>query len=98
MEAVTATSASNTTAVIDADAMDANGDTLTYEIVGGRDAAFFEIDAHTGELKFIAPPDYEDPQSGGGNNTYDVTIKVSDGNGGSDTKALWVKVEDATAG
>lgn len=84
----------NTTFVIDSDATDADGDALTYEIVGGRDADFFEIDAHTGELSFIGAPDYENPQSGGNNNTYDVTIKVSDDKGGSDTKALWVKVKD----
>ena len=78
----------NETAVLDINASDADGDTLTYEIVGGRDAAFFEIDAHTGELKFKSAPDYEDPQSGGNSNTYDVTVKVSDGNGGSETKAL----------
>ncbi|TCS59805.1 cadherin domain-containing protein [Primorskyibacter sedentarius] len=84
----------NTTFVIDANATDADGDTLTYEIVGGRDAAFFDIDAATGELTFKSGPDYENPQSGGNNNTYDVTIKVSDGNGGEETKALWVKVND----
>lgn len=84
----------NTTFVIDSNATDADGDTLTYEIVGGRDATFFDIDPDTGELTFKSGPDYENPQSGGNNNTYDVTVKVSDGNGGSETKALWVKVKD----
>jgi len=84
----------NTTFVIDANASDADGDALTYEIVGGRDGEFFEIDAATGALSFVGAPDYENPQSGGNSNTYDVTIKVSDGKGGEETKALWVKVKD----
>ncbi|MEO0656047.1 MAG: SdrD B-like domain-containing protein [Pseudomonadota bacterium] len=84
----------NTTLVIDINSDDADGDAVTYEIVGGRDKDFFEIDASTGELTFVAPPDYENPQSGGNNNTYDVTVKVSDGKGGHDVKALWVKVKD----
>ena len=84
----------NQTAVIDADASDADGDALTYEIVGGVDAALFEIDAHTGALSFKNAPDFENPTDSNGNNVYDVTIKVSDGNGGSDTKAMWVKVAD----
>ncbi|MEL7082383.1 MAG: cadherin repeat domain-containing protein, partial [Pseudomonadota bacterium] len=84
----------NTTLVIDINSDDADGDAVTYEIVGGRDKDFFEIDASTGDLTFVAPPDYENPQSGGNNNTYDVTVKVSDGKGGHDVKALWVKVKD----
>lgn len=84
----------NTTFVIDADGSDADGDTLTYEIVGGRDAEFFEIDAETGVLSFKGAPDYETPQSGGNSNTYDVTIRVKDGEGGSHKKDLWVKVKD----
>lgn len=84
----------NETAVIDIDASDADGDTLTYEIVGGRDAAHFTIDPDTGELSFTAPKDFENPNSGGNNNTYDVTVKVSDGKGGEEIKPLWVKVKD----
>ena len=88
----------NTTFVIDVNSNDADGDNVTYEIVGGVDASKFEIDAHTGELTFKDAPDFENPTSANGNNTYDVTVKVSDGNGGSDTKALWVKVKDVDEG
>jgi uncharacterized protein (DUF2141 family) len=85
----------NETAVIDLNASDADGDTLTYEITGGADAAFFNIDAATGKLTFKNAPDFENPADvSGHNNVYDVTITVSDGNGGSDTKAMWVKVQD----
>jgi len=84
----------NQTFVIDLAATDADGDTLTYEIVGGADASAFTIDAHTGELTFTAGPDYEAPTDGNGNNVYDVTVKVSDGKGGEEIKPLWIKVKD----
>ena len=84
----------NQTFVVELAATDADGDALTYEIVGGADAGAFEIDATTGELKFVAGPDYEAPTDGNGNNVYDVTVKVSDGNGGEEIKPLWIKVKD----
>ncbi len=84
----------NTRFVIDVNASDADGDAVSFQIIGGRDAAFFEIDPQTGELTFKAPPDYEAPSSGGGSNTYDVKIEVTDGNGGRDVKAMWIKVKD----
>ncbi len=84
----------NQTFVIDLAADDADGDALTYEIVGGADAGAFTINAETGELTFTAGPDYEAPTDGNGNNVYDVTVKVSDGNGGEEIKPLWIKVKD----
>ena len=51
----------------DADA----GDTLTYTL-SGADAASFEIDSTTGQLKTKAALDYETK------NTYSVTVKASD--------------------
>lgn len=88
----------NTTFVIDLAAEDPDGDSLTYEIVGGADAASFEIDPETGELTFKGAPDYENPGSANGDNVYDVTVKVSDGKGGEDIKPLWVKVKDVDEG
>ena len=35
--------------------------TLTYGITGGADAAHFILDAGTGELSFLAAPNYEAP-------------------------------------
>ena len=49
-----------------------SGDTLTYTL-GGTDAAAFEIDATTGQLKTKAALDYETKT------TYTVTVTVSDG-------------------
>ena len=46
--------AENTTAVTDVNATDADGDTLTYSIVGGADALKFAIDPNTGVLSYVA--------------------------------------------
>ena len=84
----------NTLAVIDLDATDADGDTLTYEISGGADAALFTVDPATGELTFIDAPDFEAPLDADGDNVYDVKVKVTDGEGGSDEACVKVEVED----
>ncbi len=54
------------------DATDADVNTLTYTL-GGTDAASFDIDSGTGQLKTKAALDYETK------NTYTVTVTVSDG-------------------
>jgi len=85
------TSSVTTLAATDPDA----GQTLTYAIAGGADAARFIVDANTGALAFIAAPDFEAPTDAGADNVYDVTVEVSDGNGGTDTQAIAVAVTDA---
>jgi uncharacterized delta-60 repeat protein len=52
---------------------------LTYSIVGGADAALFAVNPSTGELTFIAAPDYETPKDAGADNVYNVTLQASDG-------------------
>ena len=69
----------NTTAVLTVTATDQEGQTLTYSITGGADAALFTINASTGALSFIAPPNFEAPADAGANNVYDVTVQVTDG-------------------
>jgi VCBS repeat-containing protein len=71
------------------------GATLTYSIIGGADAAKFQIDTATGVLSFIAAPDFEAPTDAGANNVYEVQIQVSDGLGGLDTQTLSVTVTNA---
>ncbi len=86
--------AENQTAVTDVDATDANaGDTLTYSISGGADAAKFAINSSTGVLTFLSAPDYENPTDVGTNNVYEVTVQVSDGSL-TDTQAISVTVTD----
>ena len=84
--------AENSTAVTTVTATDLDaGSTLTYSIVGGADAAKFTINSSTGALSFVSAPDYESPSDVGGNNVYDVTVKVSDGTL-TDTQAIAVSV------
>ncbi|MBF9060369.1 hypothetical protein HKCCSP123_14390, partial [Rhodobacterales bacterium HKCCSP123] len=91
--------AENSTFVVDANALDTNGDALTYSIAGGADAARFTIDPNTGVLTFITPPDFEGQNSAVGNDDiYDVTIRVSDGNGGQQEVSLLVNVLDVNEG
>ncbi len=69
----------NSTGVSTVTAMDVDGDPLGFAITGGADATLFAIDPTTGELTFVAPPDFEAPTDAGGDNLYDVTVAVSDG-------------------
>ena len=68
-------------------------DDATYSIAGGADAALFRIDATTGALSFVTPPDFETPLDAGQDNVYDVDVQVSDGID-SDTQAVSVTVAD----
>ena len=74
------------------------GQTLTYSIAGGADAAKFTISSSTGQLSFVSAPNYETPTDSGGNNVYDVTVQASDGNGGTDTQAIAVTVTNVNEG
>ncbi len=74
--------AENTTAVgiITATDADLPGDALTYSIVPGGDGVLFSIDAATGVLRFLNPPDAEMAGDIGGDNVYDITVAAtSDG-------------------
>ncbi|MBR1157443.1 cadherin domain-containing protein, partial [Bradyrhizobium sp. JYMT SZCCT0428] len=68
--------------------------TLIYSINGGADASKFTIAPSTGVLSFVTAPNFELRTDTGGNNVYDVTVQVSDGNGGTDNQAVAVTVTD----
>ena len=87
--------AENSTAVTTVTTSDADlpGQTLTYSIIGGVDAAEFSIDSGSGALTFVAAPNFESPTDSGGNNVYDVVVQVSDGIA-TDTQAIAVTVTD----
>ena len=70
--------AENQTTAIDVNATDPEGQALTYTL-SGADAALFNIDANTGEVTFIAAPDFESPADANGDNDYEITVTASDG-------------------
>jgi hypothetical protein len=75
-------------------ATDAEGNSLTYTIAGGADAVHFSVDPSTGNVSFITPPDFENPSDSDFDNIYDVTLSVSDGQGGMDSIALSLTLTD----
>ncbi|WP_313807401.1 cadherin domain-containing protein [Sphingobium sp.] len=89
----------NSTAVTTVTATDADaGQTIGFSIIGGADAALFSIDAGTGALRFIAAPNFESPADANGDNVYQLIVAANDGNGGVDTQALSVTVNDLPDG
>ncbi|MCB1500150.1 MAG: VCBS repeat-containing protein [Bauldia sp.] len=67
--------------------------TPAFSIAGGADAARFVIDAASGALSFKSAPDFEQPGDVGGDNVYDVVVRVSDGTAVAD-QAIAVTVSD----
>jgi len=69
----------NTTEVGSVAAADADGNDVTYSIVGGADETLFDIDPNTGALSFQSAPDFETPGSADSNNAYLLQLQASDG-------------------
>lgn len=88
----------NTTDVATIAASDPQGDVLDYTL-SGADADLFNID-DSGNLSFINAPDFEAPADVGGDNTYDVTVTVSDGaqTDSQDIAVTVADVDEATPG
>ena len=75
--------AENRTAVGTVVATDRDGaDSVTgYALAGGADRALFSIDATTGALRFLAPPNYEEPADADANNACEVVVEATSGTG-----------------
>ncbi|MEO1616544.1 MAG: dockerin type I domain-containing protein [Planctomycetota bacterium] len=87
----------NDLSVVDLEATDdddAEMSGLTYSIVGGDDASFFQIDMSTGQLDFVAAPDFEMPGDLDVDNVYQVDVQVTDSSMASDLLMLSVTVDD----
>ena len=82
-------------AVYTAMADDADGDTLTYGL-SGTDADLFTINEDSGEVRFRAAPDYENPADDDGDNVHDVTVTASDGDGNRTGHEVAITVTDDT--
>jgi VCBS repeat-containing protein len=81
------------TVVTQVAASGAPGVTITYTIAGGVDASRFTINPVTGQLSFVAAPDFEMPADSDGDNLYEVIVSASDGSF-TDTQTLNVSVGD----
>ncbi len=72
------------------------GTTITWSVTG-TDAADFTITRDTsgrGVLTFSSPPDFESPADADRDNTYELAVVASDGDGNSDRVALTITVTD----
>src|SRR5262249_408471 len=67
------------TVVLDVNATDADLPVqgLTY-VLSGADALDLAIDAATGQIRFVAVPDYDVPADADGDNAYEVTVTGTD--------------------
>ena len=90
----TANAQENQTAAYMAAATDADGDALVYSL-SGTDAALFTINANTGEVSFIAAPDFEMPGDADGDNVYDITVTASDGTNRTDQSVAITVTDNA---
>jgi Ca2+-binding RTX toxin-like protein len=82
-----------TTPVTTVTSTDVDAGSVRRYSLSGADAAKFVINPVSGVLTFIAPNDFEAPDSVvGGDNVYDVTVTVTDENGLTDAQSLLVTV------
>lgn len=86
--------AENTTAVATVTSSDPDGGTPAYSIVGGDDQALFSIGSGSGVLTFSSGRNREVATDFNSDHIYEVTVQVSDGNGGMDAQAISVTVTD----
>ena len=86
----------NTSEITTIEATDAEGDNITYSIEGS-DSGLMTIGSVSGELSFISPPDYENPQDNNQDNVYEVTIIASDGSLSSSLEII-VSINDVLEG
>ncbi len=80
------------TVVATVQAVDPDGDALTYTL-GGADAGLFWYDASSGVLSFNNTPDFETPESTEGSNVHTVILTASDGTL-SDMQTITVHIRD----
>lgn len=84
----------NTTAVgtVVGTDVDVPPQSLTYSITGGADMALFSINANTGELTFLAAPNFEVPTDAGGDHVYNIQVTANTGSGSAGVQSIAVTV------
>ncbi|WP_242126643.1 cadherin domain-containing protein [Sphingobium sp. Sx8-8] len=68
------------------------GDHVVYSIGSSPDGALFSIDAATGALAFITPPDYENPTDSNHDNVYQLRVYATDASGLQDYQDISVSI------
>ena len=83
----------NSTAVMTVTATDADlpPQTITFSIIGGLDAAKFNLTSG-GALTFVSAPTFEAPTDANGDNIYVVTVEADDGAGGTTAQTIQMTV------
>jgi len=92
--AASASVESGAVVVLEVSASDAEADALSFEISGGADAGQFELSGNV--VQFIEPPDVSAPMDSDGDNRYEITLSVSDGQA-STAQDLVIEVIGVTA-
>ncbi|NOY66189.1 MAG: DUF4347 domain-containing protein, partial [Gammaproteobacteria bacterium] len=80
----------NNSSAVTLAAVDPEGDSLTFRISGGDDAALFTLNGN--QLSFNNNPDYEIPSDLDGDNSYELSITADDGNGNTSTQNIVITV------
>lgn len=62
--------------------------------LSGTDKLLFSIDQTTGDLRFLAPPDFETPRDAGADNVYDIVVSATDTAGNVASRAVAITVTD----
>lgn len=62
-----------------------NSEELVYEITGGADQNWFTIDSATGLVNFKQAPDFENPNDSNKDNTYNITIRITNRSDGGNS-------------
>jgi uncharacterized protein YjbI with pentapeptide repeats len=84
--------AENSTFVLEINASDPEGNSISFQKTGGLDQNFFDLNASSGRLTFQSAPDFENPQDADSNNTYEVWFRANEGLGGFTEKRLTVHI------
>ena len=88
----------NQTTVATVEAIDPDGDAVSYAITGGADQERFQIGATSGVLSFTTAPDFENPADADGDNRYVVIVTATGGTGDRALmvdRTIYVTVNDA---
>lgn len=89
-----ASPAENQLAVMTVHALGIETQPLTFSLTGGADQALFAIDTATGELTFLAPPDFEHPGDADADNVYHAQVTIADSDGGFGVQDITVNVQN----